>query len=87
MHIGSVTVQRARKRHRCWWCSEWIEPGEEYIRWCEVDADQFVVTKCHPECEQAWLDADLDGDEVYMGSFCRGCTCEHGCCECGKGTK
>ena len=85
MFVRDVTVPIARKSHRCWWCWEQIEPGEEYIRWPWKDAGQVVTIKLHPECKAAWDGSEVD--EIMGGEYCRGCTCERGCCECGKGTK
>jgi hypothetical protein len=85
MQLGSVTVRRARKRHECWWCSEWIESGEHYAKWVWKDGGDLLPVKVHLECRTAW--AEIGDEGVGFGDFCRGCTCERGCCECAKGTK
>lgn len=85
MMMSSVTTHKARKLHDCWWCSERIEPGTKYIRWVWKDGKSLDTVKCHPECKDAWDSLEYGEDEVSFGSFCRGCTCERGACECEKG--
>ena len=80
--LGTVETPTARKPHRCWWCAERIEPGEKYNRWVWKDGRDLLAVKCHPECYDAW--AEIGGEEVDYGDFCRGCTCEAGRCECGR---
>lgn len=47
---GKVT---AKKRHRCTWCGQWIEPGEQYTKeFVKVDGDPSW-NKLHPECDEA----------------------------------
>jgi len=82
MQIGSTTTPIARKRHQCWWCGESIEPGTKYVRWLCKDGD-VVQVKVHPECCIAWDSLSFsEVQEVHLGEFNRGCTCEHGYCRC-----
>ena len=71
----------ARKEHRCWWCGEPIHKGDTYTRWTTVDNGDFQQTRTHPECAAAWGELPFD-DPVSFAHFCRGCTCDHGHCEC-----
>ena len=87
MTMFGLKTQRARKPHRCWWCDGRIEPGEMYVRWVWKEPGETpLVVETHPECRDAWNTLEYGEDEVSAGSFCRGCTCERGRCECGKGT-
>ncbi len=47
------STRTARRKHRCTWCGEPIEPGQSY---CDVvgkfDGD-FQPSKYHPECDKA----------------------------------
>jgi hypothetical protein len=88
MQLGSVTVQKARKPHRCWWCDGRIEPGELYARWLwKEPGESPLAVEVHPECRAAWNTLEYGENEVAAGEHCRGCTCEHGFCECGKESK
>ena len=91
MHTTDPTTQRARKVHRCWWCAERIEVGSTYVKWTTLDGTSFrdtyawLTVKCHPECDAAWGTLNsIDAEEVNFGDYARGCTCEHGRCECGQ---
>lgn len=56
---------KARQRHQCTNCAEFIEPGEAYVRWTTMDEACFV-NKMHPECLES-LQEDADGFEwEYM---------------------
>lgn len=76
----------ARKRHRCYWCGEWIEPGDKYVTWTCFD-DGPSVCKVHPECKAAW-DRGMDespqyyGEESHEAEHCRGCLCGSNRCDC-----
>jgi hypothetical protein len=50
-----TTAQKARKRHRCTWCWEFIEPGEQYKRYRYFDGGDAGTVKLHPECHEAML--------------------------------
>ena len=83
--LGTVETHVAKKRYRCWWCGEPIEPGEKYVRWAWTDEGKIETTRVHPECDVAWGTLHYeDAELVSFGSCCRGCTCETGNCECGK---
>lgn len=46
----------ARKKHRCIWCGESIQPGEKYRRERGVFDGNMQDFAWHPECAQAQLD-------------------------------
>lgn len=53
VEIISSGQAKAKKRHRCTWCGEWIEPGESYTKeFVKVDGDPSW-NKLHPECDEA----------------------------------
>lgn len=74
---------KARKRHRCDWCSEYIEPGEVYCSWTYGDPEP-ATARMHAECDTA---CGQYCRESYEGEFdphtrARGCSsCERGDCE------
>lgn len=45
--------QRARKAHRCSWCGQPIDVGDEYVRVRGVFEGYPLVNKFHPECDAA----------------------------------
>jgi hypothetical protein len=78
---------KARKLHRCSWCSERIERGEVYKRWVCIGDDGPMTCKMHQECHAAMerFAAAQPGEYEYTpGEFTRGCTCEAG--DIGHGT-
>jgi hypothetical protein len=54
-HFTEPTTQTARKTHRCTWCWQLIEPGEEYKRYRHFDNGEARTEKLHPECYEAML--------------------------------
>jgi len=73
--IGSVIeVKKARKSHTCWWCGEQIEKGHPYIKWVNVDGNDFFQVKVHPECQKAWITLPAWENEVQFAEFKRGTT-------------
>jgi hypothetical protein len=73
----------ARKDHSCWWCAEAIKKGEKYSAWTWADGGSVLSIKAHLECVTAW-NTCYDSDSVEFGAYSRGCTCEHGRCDCKK---
>lgn len=51
------TTRKARKRHRCYECSRWIEPGETYEDARGVGDGYIMVMRSCAHCVQArrWL--------------------------------
>lgn len=47
------TTQRAIKPHRCTWCWQLINPGEQYSRYRYFDGGDAGTVKLHPECFDA----------------------------------
>ncbi len=83
MSVIHYTEQKARKTHKCHWCGESIDPGEKYSKWRWVDFGDISTVKVHAECNLAWNSLSYpDNEDVFFGSFNRGCTCENGRCEC-----
>lgn len=80
----SESTPTARKEHRCDWCAEAVEVGEQYERWSYILDGDFITSKMHRECLRAAQDSmgDLLDDDVFCGETYphprgRGCsTCE-----------
>jgi len=51
----SETERTARKRHRCIWCWQFIEPGDRYHDERSVNDGDMQHHKWHPECRAAML--------------------------------
>lgn len=71
------TIKAAKKKHRCTWCWQHIEPGESYIRFRYFDGGDASTSKMHPECDTAMARMALHQgyDFEYMpGDFKRGST-------------
>ena len=82
--FGERTVT-ARKQHTCYWCGEFILPGETYAKWVWKAWGDFDSVKTHIECRHAWGEMALqEGSpfETMPYEFSRGCTCERGHCCC-----
>jgi hypothetical protein len=60
--------RKARKKHRCLWCGEDIEPGQKYARWCSIDGRDACTCKMHPECAKV----SSGQDEIYPYEHKRG---------------
>jgi len=73
----SKTHPKARKIHRCAWCSELIQMGEVYsCSFVVCDGDAWTK-KIHLECEEAEASYDFKGDvHYYEGQMERGHTHE-----------
>lgn len=53
MHMTEVETHKARKSHRCEWCWQIIQAGQNYNRYrFYADGDAGTV-KMHPECMEA----------------------------------
>lgn len=65
----------ARKRHRCDWCDEFIEPGDKYVRWRWFDYGDAGTCKMHPECYEAGKTLDWD-EGFWPGHNPRGAVAE-----------
>lgn len=48
-----TTTHCAIKQHRCTWCWQFIEPGEQYRRYRFFDGGDVGTVKMHPECFDA----------------------------------
>lgn len=62
MYCTPTETRTARKSHRCTYCAEQIEVGEQYLRWMNVDNDKAVTNKLHPEC-LAFLEENACGEQ------------------------
>lgn len=47
---SEATTHTARKPHRCQWCWDRIEAGEQYRRYFWSDGGDSAGVKMHPEC-------------------------------------
>lgn len=63
MYCTPTETRTARKSHRCTYCDEQIEIGDQYLRWMSVNNGNAVTNKMHPEC-LAFLEED-----AYNGYF------------------
>ena len=60
MYCTPSETRTARKQHRCTYCAEQIEAGEQYLRWMSVNDGKAATNKVHPEC-LAILEEDAYG--------------------------
>jgi hypothetical protein len=55
--MTAIVEHKARKRHRCDWCWQFIFPGEQYKRYRYFqDSEEAGKVKMHPECCDAMLE-------------------------------
>jgi len=64
MYFTEVKTHKARKDHRCEWCWQSIDKGEEYKRYRYYDEAEAATVKLHPECMDA-MQAEAD----YFGGI------------------
>lgn len=66
MHITERTIHSAVKRtHRCSWCWQMINIGDQYSRYRSLDGSEAVTIKMHPECyEQMQIEAQQEGGYI-----------------------
>lgn len=50
-------IRRARKAHRCIYCSEEIHVGESYVHQTGVSDGRWYTSKMHQECFQELCDS------------------------------
>ena len=58
-------THRARKRHRCSWCWQFIEPGDMYHKYRWFDGGDASTVKSHPECYEAIEEAVREEGGFY----------------------
>lgn len=58
--VTEATVQTARVPHRCTWCWQRINVGEQYTRYRYFDCGDAGTVKAHPECYNAIIGAAQD---------------------------
>jgi hypothetical protein len=72
-HTSTPEKRKARKPHRCDWCSERIEKGTTYENTFQVCEGDAWRSKMHLECGEASRKYDYDGDTISLdGQFQRG---------------
>ncbi len=52
-HLFSMTERTAKKRHRCIWCGQGIEPGTRYHDERSAYDGRIQKHRWHPECRTA----------------------------------
>lgn len=57
MNWTNPTTQRAAKQHRCTWCWQFIDAGDNYTRYRFFSYGDASTVKMHPECYGAMQDA------------------------------
>lgn len=50
IHCTEPATHKAKKRHRCDWCWQFIEPGEHYKRYRWFDGGDARTVREHLEC-------------------------------------
>lgn len=53
MNFSKAKRHKALNRHRCSWCWQFIEVGENYWRYRFFDNGEVSTVKMHPECYDA----------------------------------
>jgi hypothetical protein len=53
MHSTPTETHKAKKRHRCDWCWQFVEIGDIYNRYRVYDGGDACTVKMHPECHEA----------------------------------
>lgn len=56
-HTTEPTQHKAKKPHRCEWCWQRINEGEQYKRYRYFDGGDAGTVKMHPECFDAMQEA------------------------------
>lgn len=62
MDILSIFTRKARKEHKCNWCSQSIKKGEIYEVQRNLDEGLFYTWKSHLKCSEVF-------DKLSMGDF------------------
>lgn len=73
----SHATRKARKEHRCEWCGEKIEKGQDYFNYTGIGDGGFQNNKVHLECLNAMhehFSFDTFDDEFMPYQFKRGST-------------
>ncbi len=65
-HQFSLKLVTARKRHKCAYCGQRIEQGDQYQREKSVYDGEFQDHAWHLECLEAQNDAARDGDTEFL---------------------
>jgi hypothetical protein len=73
-NLISMTKPKAKKIHRCIWCSEKIQIGEVHIKQISSYGSDFQSMRWHPECLDAFEKdyAETHEDEIYPHACKRG---------------
>lgn len=56
----ATETHQAQKRHRCDWCWQFVEVGEEYKRYRSFYQGNAGTVRMHPECYDAMQDAIIE---------------------------
>ena len=56
-HFTEPTTHKAKQRHRCDWCWQRIDPGEQYTRYRFYDDGDAGTMKLHEDCYGAMQEA------------------------------
>lgn len=73
----SHATRKARKEHRCEWCGEKIEKGQDYFNYTGIGDGGFQDNKVHLECLDAMQEHfkyNTFDDEFMPYQFKRGST-------------
>jgi hypothetical protein len=65
----SETFPVAKKRHRCIWCGQHIEPGEKYRRERSVYDGSMQDFAWHPECADDQQEGLRSGDDAEFIAY------------------